>query len=604
MKDYGASSRKGVIMRERKGLLKIVLGSMFMVILGEAVWAQQPVSVSSELYAFWSSLFYNCRRTEAPTLHATLLLKAPIDECLYGVGSPLNRYLAETCEGGRWKRNGGQVWALTKWQEKLWVGTRENPICTTMGFSNQTTPIFTPFAVCEFGRSYWVPPLPDYLGDWRPPSIYVYNTRTATSRRVAFLEPGSMGGLPLIQGVRGAGVADGIVFLAALSGTSSDNASLVLLAYNSETEEFLGWRPMEGPDGVRYKNTRKWLNHNGHLYGTAWVEGGGRIIRWAGDAAAIKRGDLASLWNFEEVGRLSQAPANIAVYDGKRLVVGTRPRDTTQVLRGGELWLSPEFFDHLTAEDADKWQVVWSASRYDPDLVTAVATAVGDLVFFDGYLWWGTEMEVEQAWGLHKTVYGKLIPGYPSADDELAALYGTWRPTSVFRGKNLETAAPEIDLVYGFSRLPAFQYDSATRQGRWVIAPNRMSKEPLHGLGGFCNWYQLQTYSMAVFQNKLYVGTAENSQRMASGFFSFPDFAKPQEPTRGLWGAELWRFENAHALGVAENLGGIGNYLNAAVRNLLADDALYIGTGNTSNLATIADDDVPEGGWELLQLSP
>lgn len=591
-------------MCDQKRLWRVGLATVVLWILSSPVLAQQSISTPLELYAFWSTQYYHCRNVEAPTLNQTLLLKAPIDECFYYIGSPLNRYLAESCEGGQWKRNGGQVWALTKWEEKLWIGTRENPLCTTMGFSGQISPVLTPYAVCEFGQSAWVPPLPNYLGDWRPPSVYVYNTNTGTSRRVAYLEPGSMGGLPLLQGVRGAGAKDGIVFLAALAGTASDNASLVLLAYNSQTEEFLGWKEMYGPDGVRYKNTRKWLNHNGHLYGTAWVEGGGRILRWTGDAAAVKKGDLSTLWHFEEVGRLSQAPANIAVYDGKRLAVGTRPRDTQQVLRGGELWLSPEFSDHLRAEDADNWQVVWSASRYDPDFVTAVATAIGDLAFFDGYLWWGTEMEVEQAWGLHRTLFAKLMPGYPSADEDVAAIYGTWRPTSLFRGRKLETSTPEIDVVYGFSRLPAFQYDAETNQGRWVIVPNRMSKDPLHGLGGFCNWFQLQTYSMAVFQNKLYVGTAENGQRMATGFFSFPDFPRPQEPTRGLWGANLWRFETADAPGVPESLNGMGNYLNAAVRNMIAEDALYIGTGNTSNLATNPNDYIPEGGWELIRLSP
>ena len=562
--------------------------------------AQQIVSYW-DLYAFWNQLYQSCQRQEGPTLQRTLLLKAPIDECFYSVGNPLNQYLATSCVNGRWKRNGGQVWALTKWGDKLWVGTRENAICTTMGFSGVKDPVRTEYAVCEFGESAFVPPLPDYLGDWRPPSIYVYDLKSNESRRVAFLTPGSLGGLPLIQGIRGAGAVNGIVFMAGLAGTDSENAALILFAYNGETEELLGWRALSGPDGTPYKNTRKWLTFKGHLYGTAWVEGGGRIIRWRGDAEAIKRGDLSTLWDFEEVGFLHQAPANITVYDGKRLAVGTRPKDTNRVLRGGEIWLSPEFQDHLTAEHASQWKVVWSASLYEPDFVTAVATAVGDLAFFDGYLWWGTEMQVEQAWGIHKEVYGKVLGSYPSIDQDVAALLGTWRPTSVFRGRHLETNAPKVELLYGFKLLPSFQIDAQSGEGRWHLVPNRMGAEPKYGLGGFCNWYQVQTYSMAVFRNRLYVGTSEYSQRMASGFLVMPDFPKP-EPSRDLWGAELWRFESADTPGTAESLGGMGNYLNAAVRNMIADDALYIGTGNTSNLATDPTDDIPEGGWELIRL--
>uniref|UniRef100_A0A832A4P1 Uncharacterized protein n=1 Tax=Desulfacinum infernum TaxID=35837 RepID=A0A832A4P1_9BACT len=579
----------------------MVLTGLVVLQLAVSWRAEAQINSYWDLYHFWIQAFDSCVRVLSPTLNKALLLKAPIDECFYGVGNPLNQYLATSCPNGRWKRNGGQVWALAKWGDKVWVGTRENAICTTMGFSGVMEPIRTDYAVCEFGQSAFVPPLPDYLGDWRPPSIYVYDVQTGQSRRVAFLTPGSLGGIPLIQGLRGAGAVNGIVFMAGLAGTDSQNASLVLFAYNSDTEEFLGWRALNGPDGTRYKNTRKWLTFKGHLYGSAWVEGGGRIIRWLGDAEAIKKGDVRTLWNFEEVGYLDQAPANMTVYDGKRLAVGTRPKDTNRVLRGGQIWLSPEFQDHLTAQDAFQWKVVWSAAAYEPDTVTAAATAVGDLAFFDGYLWWGTEMQVEQAWGIHKEVYGRLLPGYPSTDQDIAALLGTWRPTSVFRGRHMESENYQVDLLYGFSLLPRFEVNQETGQGRWTLAPNRMGAKPLYGPGGFCNWYQVQTYSMAVFGNRLYVGTSEYSQRMASGFLSLPDFPKPT-PSPELWGADLWRFDSAEAGAVAESLGGIGNYLNAAVRNLLADDALYVGTGNTSNLATDPRDDVPEGGWELIRL--
>jgi hypothetical protein len=334
-----------------------------------------------------------------------------------------------------------------------------------------------------------------------------------------------------------------------------------------------------------------------------WIEGGGRILRWLGNPAAIKGGDYTTLWDFEEVGDLHQPPSNIAVYDGKRLVVGTRPVDSNRILRGGEIWLSPEFDDHLTASDVKSWEVVWSAARYEPDFVTEVASAIGDLHFFDGYLWWGIETLSSGAWGIHKEIYKKVIPDYPSEEEDLAAFYGTWRPTALFRGRNLGTRNEEIDLVYGFSVLPKFTFTAENKSGKWQLVPNRMGgKAPLQGQGGFCNWYQIQTYSMAVYNNQLFVGTNEYSHRILQGLLPIPDFPQPQPPDdKSLWGAELWRFPNADPA-IAESTSGIGNYLNTAVRNMIADDALYIGTGNTNNLATDPDDDLPEGGWELIKL--
>ena len=37
---------------------------------------------------------------------------------------------------------------------------------------------------------------------------------------------------------------------------------------------------------------------------------------------------------------------------------------------------------------------------------------------------------------------------------------------------------------------------------------------------------------------------------------------------------------------------------------MLSADALYLGTANPMNLMTALDDDLPEGGWELLRLQP
>ncbi len=560
---------------------------------------------SQELFDYWANIFSNCPRQENSSLQIELLAKAQTDGCFYGIGDPGNQYLAKTCENGTWKVNGGQLWGLAKSGNKLWIGTRANPICVTMGVLGGTVPKLTDFTVCEFGEGPWSPQIPERYGDWRPPSIYVYNLDTSTFTRKAFLMPGSMGGIPLIQGLRGAGALNGIVFLAGLSaGLDGQTSAVILFAFNSETEKFLGWHKLKDSAGIDYTNTRKWLVFNSHLYASILAEEGGRILRWLGNVDAIKCGDYTTLWDFEEVGVMHQAPSNIAVYDGKRLAVGTRPFGSKRILRGGEIWLSPEFDDHLTAVDAPNWKRVWTATDYEPDSATAVASAIGDLRFFDGYLWWGCETSPGLAFGIHKAIYKKAIPNYPSEEEDLAAFYGTWRPTPIFRGRNLGDPNEKIDIVYGFSALPKFTFTAEDKSGKWQLVPNRMGgKAPLQGQGGFCNWYQVQTCSMAVYNNQLFVGTTEYSHRILQGLLPIlSDFPQPQSPEESLWGAELWRFPDADSPAIAESTSGIGNYLNTSVRNMISDDALYIGTGNTNNLATDTDDDIPEGGWELLKL--
>jgi hypothetical protein len=68
-------------------------------------------------------------------------------------------------------------------------------------------------------------------------------------------------------------------------------------------------------------------------------------------------------------------------------------------------------------------------------------------------------------------------------------------------------------------------------------------------------------------------------------------------------GADLFRFPRPNAMAVPESIEGVGNYTNYGVRTMIADDNLYLGMANPMNLLTDPDDNVPEGGWELLSLS-
>jgi hypothetical protein len=71
------------------------------------------------------------------------------------------------------------------------------------------------------------------------------------------------------------------------------------------------------------------------------------------------------------------------------------------------------------------------------------------------------------------------------------------------------------------------------------------------------------------------------------------------------YGADLWRFDSPDTPAVAEDLAGLGNALNYGWRNLISDgEALYAGSAGAFNLVTDKTDAYPEGGVELIRLSP
>ena len=71
------------------------------------------------------------------------------------------------------------------------------------------------------------------------------------------------------------------------------------------------------------------------------------------------------------------------------------------------------------------------------------------------------------------------------------------------------------------------------------------------------------------------------------------------------FGADLFFFPTALCPAIPESLDGAGNYTNYGIRTMVSDDeALYLGTANPMNLLTDPDDEIPEGGWELMKLAP
>lgn len=520
-------------------------------------------------------------------LKRELLAKAAPDECYDGIG---NIYPpGPPCMQGIPKVNQANVWGLAKSGDSLWFGTAPNVHCLVFGgYLNITQPHETKSWVCEFGESQYSPPFPEAYGDLRPPHIYMYDLQ---SQALIEKSPND----PLFSatvGIRSAGSLGPIVILAGPSLMGGIN----LFAFNAETSDYLG--SINLPE---FTNIRKWLVVDGVLYTAVRnISGGGNVLRW--------QGNENDLFQFEIVGNLDSEGSELAFHEG-RIFVSTWPNLQTSTPSLSGLFMSPIVPERgLTAVDSAGWQKVWQSNDYEPDPVTAATYGGGALASFDGYLYWGTMHVPFVATLAHINVYGS-----PKTQLGLVnTILRTHRAVSIFRGKDFGMPSEKITLLYGEKNLSVYAYDPLSGTGKWELSANNMNIEPLWGKSGFNNFYNSYTWTMAVYQNQLFVGTMDYSYLFRDGLALLVEYVlgvsldpnlELDLPTPLDFGADLYRFYSSDEPPFTESLDGVGNYSNYGIRTMLSDDSLYLGSANPMNLMTDLEDNKPEGGWELLRLA-
>lgn len=512
----------------------------------------------------------------APILTSNELLgQAAANECFNGIGidyPPMNP--DGTCPEGVPKTNESYIWGLTEESGRLWFGTMANAACLLDGHGDGDASVSSLF-VCEFGQSQYArtfPAIPPALGDWRPPSIYSYDLATGTLAKRPMNDP-------LINktlGFRGAGSIGNVAFL---GGQSLAGNSANIFAFKADTGQYLG-----SCARTDYTYIRQWRVVDGVLYVGVGSPTRGAVLRWDGNAASF-RGNFCNA--FTEVAHLTADAANVALYTGgdgqDRLAVTTVPIRTGGGGTGSGVgvWISPPLgTDGLTAGDADGWRQVWSPLQYDPDtIVGQFGYSGGAVQYFDGWLYWGTiHLQNSAAIRIHETCTQPFCFGMPDTPEEQQALEdGVYRTASVWRGRNLEDPSTrEIQLLYGETELPA-----CTGPKTFVMEPTGWT--PLYGPSGFGNRGNEYVWQMAVFDNRLFVGTYDAS--VLQGVL--PEV-----------GADLWRFDSSDSPAVNENYTGLGDRLNYGIRAMAPLDdqsGMIVGMANPFNLA-------PGGGWELRRL--
>ena len=562
---------------------------------------------SGSTFAAWAVVLCACVAS-APRVHAqielntttaTMLAKAPADECYTALGQNVPGDFPPCSAGQLLKVSQSYVWSQVDTGDDVWFGTTANALCTTEGAFSQSdtgiTPYQTPSWACEYGDSPYSPPLPAALGDFRPPRIYVYNKASAVLTDIT--PRGSTGSsdrlLNQTSGLRAAVVAGNYVIFAGPKLTGG----LAFFAYNIQSKQWIAKGELAG-----YRNIRSFLNVGGVIYAGVGTAQGGGVLRYTGSFATIPppapgdgAGTCPACFSFNTVALLDSDAAGLAMHNG-RMYVSTWPA------RGlGGLYMGPPVpAGGYTVAGARQWSKVWDARQYEPDPAVATSYAGGALHSFGGYLYWGTinvPFASYQAW--------VAVHGTPPTQEQAAEVVAfTFRPAVLFRSPGFDTGTPHVDLLYGATQLYAYTPPpGGGPEGTWALTPNKMpagSTSPLYGVSGINNTFNIYIWSMAVWQNKLWVGTLDWSWLLAQMAEIIP--LPPPPPV--LHGADLFYFNDANSAAVAEDRNGLGNVTSYGIRNLLpSGDSMYVGMANSANL--LGDpENPPNGGWELILLQP
>jgi hypothetical protein len=485
----------------------------------------------------------------------TLINKAPIDECFAGIGVPYPP--GPPCPSGSTpKVNGAYVWSMVEPPGAVWYGTAPNMTCLGQAELSNTvpTPSVSADRVCEFGSStYKSSCLPRYR-DQRPPRILRYDITAGTTTDKTPLGDSR---LKSALGIRLSARNGGVLLF---GGPDCAKLAVDFFAFDESTGAYIGSAQVSG-----YTDVRRGATINGILYiGAKQTFGPGAILRWTGN--------LRRPFQFQQVGVFDAEAGEVSEYQG-RIVVGTWPtlNNNSSGPRAG-IWMSPAIpAGGLTSSNANQWTKVWSVDAYEPDPLTASTYLIGKMSSFGSYLYFGTMHRQDEASETHEAVYGPDTTG--TRGDR------TRRATMIFRAQNLGAGNQQVQVLYGEQQLWV-----ESPANTWTLTNNNLNQIPLFGSQGFGNIRNRYDWSMAVFNNKLYVGTLDTGS--------------------GGGGADVWAFPDTSSPATAITLDGFGNSENSGIRVMLADDnGIWVGTANPSNLRTNPANP-PLGGWEFGRLTP
>lgn len=185
-------------------------------------------------------------------------------------------------------------------------------------------------------------------------------------------------------------------------------------------------------------------------------------------------------------------------------------------------------------------------------------------------------------------------------------------------------ATQTLSLLYGMPYFPV--YDPAQKMYTFALDAAHRNKmddpTPKWGLSGFGNYFNAYVWSMAEYDDELYIGTFDWSYVLSQGLLAAalgplvdPQFLADLYALQTqltfpwfVWGADLYRIEGSLGPAIPVDVSGLGNFTNYGIRNMVTRSAptgeiLYAGTANPMNLLTDPASPLPMGGWELIKLT-
>jgi len=370
-----------------------------------------------------------------------------------------------------------------------------------------------------------------------------------------------------------------------------------MFAFDSKSGQFLTSQEFIGYADIRKFTTD--LKYSMYVGLSAGQLNGGDVFRYIGN--------INSPIEFLKIGHLPTDPSELTFYKD-RLLVCTWPlsgdyRNLTNVsaLIPGSLFLSPDPIDSM--DYVSSWSKLWTIGDYDPDPVVALGVGASVATVIGEWAYWGT---------CQPTAIGELALTYvygPPLDeaDYFARLIGGHRATTFWRGKDLETKNPIIELLYGEINYPVY-----IKGGNWTTKPNLLNAIPQFGRSGFGNIFNDYLWSSSYYKGYLLIGTYDASLVWADIFnitnitqqmyeFYNSDLDGWLYPE---YGGDLFVFNftnNTIQPGEYISLSALDNFIAYGIRNIKTSpenlyDDVYIGTANPFNIAPNN-----TGGWELYQ---
>ncbi|MCF2533632.1 hypothetical protein [Yinghuangia soli] len=545
-----------------------------------------------------------------PILKSKLVTEAQPDECFREIGDHRPMPDSGKCPAGyQAKINQSYPWGGAVSGNYAYVGTGANIVCAGTQIFQYSTPYRSGGSVCEYGEG------PDDSverygpggGDSRTPKILQIDARTDAVKDIT---PVNDPYLPHVAGLRGGFAHGNLVILGGpvlASDGSGKTVGVGMFAFDGSTGRFLASTQDSTLGNVRVGVEAS----DGNLYVAARANGafGGQILKWTGT--------LEDPFQYEVVGTLPNEGGYIIEHQGQLIVSGWAYTDPSAGIPGSvthgpaQLWASRSLNSGpLTPADANGWKSFFSYTDYDPDPVIGKSMYWGALASWRGSLYVGT-YQIDT----HGTSILSLWNEYgrPTSErQKLADISNAARPTSVLRIDRPGADNQAVTLLYGKEKWPV-----RDANGTWTDTPNKLGQKPKFGDAGFNgNPYNAYSWTFTVFENKLYMATADLSSivgqvaPLSQALLQESDlFRLYQEYIEGprlrdqYGGGDIWRMDNPESPAVAETLNGFGNASRWGVRIFLPFPQLghfYAGMGGGDNLRTGKD----RGGFGVYKLTP